>query len=153
MQRIDTNLCYSTCHELVSMSFPPLSHYTCVFSQRVRRILMEPKSLAVIHSLAFQNSCFPSYIRSFLILFSPSTVTTIVDIVVRIEARVVDEEIMNIIIICKIAACWTEEPPRMAPVIIPGIETIPMTLEAPNASLKTIKLRTQTCTSFGLLQA
>lgn len=49
--------------------------------------------------------------------------------VVKIDASVVAEEIMNVIIICNIAACWTEEPPRIAPVIIPGIAMMPITLE------------------------
>ena len=48
--------------------------------------------------------------------------------VVTIAASAVDAEIMNMMIICNFAACSTEEPPRMAPVIIPGIEMMPMTL-------------------------
>jgi hypothetical protein len=55
-------------------------------------------------------------------------VTAITVIVEKIDANVVAEEIMNIMIICSIAACCTEEPPRMAPVIIPGIAMIPRTL-------------------------
>ena len=48
--------------------------------------------------------------------------------VVTIAASAVDAEIINMMIICSFAACSTEEPPRMAPVIIPGIEMMPMTL-------------------------
>lgn len=48
--------------------------------------------------------------------------------VVTMEASAVDEEIMNMMTICKRAACSTEEPPRMAPVIMPGMAIIPMTL-------------------------
>ncbi|KAF5374501.1 hypothetical protein D9615_009119 [Tricholomella constricta] len=48
---------------------------------------------------------------------------------VKIDASAVEEDIMNIMIICSRAACCTDEPPRMAPVIIPGIAIIPRTLE------------------------
>ena len=79
-------------------------------------------------SLAFHSPCTPSYMRSGLTRCWPSTVTAITAIVVKIDASAVDAEIMNVIIICNIAACWTEEPPRMAPVIMPGIAMIPITL-------------------------
>lgn len=48
--------------------------------------------------------------------------------VITIAARVVEAEIMNMMIICSFAACDTEEPPRMAPVIMPGMDIMPMTL-------------------------
>ena len=54
--------------------------------------------------------------------------------VMNTEASVAVAEIMNMMIICSLAACWTEDPPRMAPVIIPGIAMIPITLEG-NQSL------------------
>ena len=44
------------------------------------------------------------------------------------EASTMLAVIMNMMIICSLAAWWTEDPPRIAPVIIPGIEMIPMTL-------------------------
>lgn len=44
------------------------------------------------------------------------------------EERAEQEEIMNMMTIWSLAACWTEEPPRMAPVIIPGIDIMPRTL-------------------------
>jgi len=53
---------------------------------------------------------------------------TMAENVVKIDARVVDAEIMKTMIICSRAACWTEDPPRIAPVIIPGIAMIPSTL-------------------------
>ena len=80
-------------------------------------------------SLAFHRGSSPPSIRSALILWSPSTVTAITAIVVKIDAKVVAEEIMNIMIICSLAACWTEDPPRIAPVIIPGMAMIPRTLD------------------------
>lgn len=48
--------------------------------------------------------------------------------VVNTEARVVLAVIMNIMIICSLAAWWTDEPPRMAPVIMPGMAMMPNTL-------------------------
>ena len=48
--------------------------------------------------------------------------------VVTIEESAVEEEIMNMMTICRRAACSTEDPPRMAPVIMPGIAMIPITL-------------------------
>ena len=44
------------------------------------------------------------------------------------DASAVEEEIMNMMTICRRAACSTEEPPRMAPVIMPGIAMMPITL-------------------------
>lgn len=46
-----------------------------------------------------------------------------------IEERAEAEEIMNMMTIWSFAACSTEEPPRIAPVIIPGMAIIPSTLE------------------------
>jgi hypothetical protein len=39
-----------------------------------------------------------------------------------------DADIMNMIIICSRAAWCTSAPPRIAPVIIPGMEMRPITL-------------------------
>jgi hypothetical protein len=47
----------------------------------------------------------------------------------KMDASVVLAVIMNMMIICSFAACWTEEPPKMAPVIMPGMAIIPSTLE------------------------
>ena len=44
------------------------------------------------------------------------------------HASVLDADIMNIMIICSRAACCTSAPPRIAPVIMPGIAIIPITL-------------------------
>ena len=60
---------------------------------------------------------------------SLSTMTPSARIVVTIDESAVQEEIMNMITICRRAACSTEEPPRIAPVIMPGMAMIPMTLE------------------------
>ena len=43
----------------------------------------------------------------------------------NIEKRAV---IMNKMIICSFVACGTEDPPRMVPVIVPGIAMMPVTL-------------------------
>ena len=48
--------------------------------------------------------------------------------VINTEASTVLAVLMNMMIICSFAAWWTEDPPRMAPVIIPGIAMIPITL-------------------------
>ena len=48
--------------------------------------------------------------------------------VVTIEESAVQEEIMNMMTICSRAACSTEDPPRIAPVIMPGMAMMPMTL-------------------------
>ena len=48
------------------------------------------------------------------------------------DASAVDEDIMNMITICNLAACSTEEPPSIAPVIIPGMAIIPKTLQGAN---------------------
>ena len=44
------------------------------------------------------------------------------------DASAVADDVMNMMTICSFAACPTEDPARSAPVIIPGIATIPMTL-------------------------
>lgn len=54
------------------------------------------------------------------------------------EASTALAEIMNMIIICSLAAWWIEDPPRMVPVIIPGMEMIPMTL---NVRINEIRTR------------
>jgi hypothetical protein len=46
----------------------------------------------------------------------------------NIEASVVVAVIMNRMIICSFAACSTEDPPRMVPVIVPRIAMMPVTL-------------------------
>jgi len=48
--------------------------------------------------------------------------------VMNTEASTVLAVIMNMMIICSLAAWWTDDPPRIAPVIIPGIAMIPRTL-------------------------
>jgi hypothetical protein len=40
-----------------------------------------------------------------------------------------DADIMNMIIICSRAACATSAPPRIAPVIVPGMAMMPITLQ------------------------
>jgi hypothetical protein len=40
-----------------------------------------------------------------------------------------DADIMNMITICSRAACPTSAPPRIAPVIMPGMEMTPTTLQ------------------------
>ena len=54
------------------------------------------------------------------------------------DARAVLAEIMNMMTICKRAACSTDAPPRIAPVIMPGIETMPRTLFAVSRSGRNI---------------
>ena len=66
--------------------------------------------------------------RSLLIRCSWSTTTIMAVKVMNTEASTMLAVIMNIMIICSLAAWWTEDPPRIAPVIIPGIVMIPMTL-------------------------
>lgn len=92
-------------------------------------ILANPfPTFMIPQSLALQTPCFCSYILSVLILCCRSTVMATQENVVNIDARVVDDEIMKTIIIWSRAACCTEDPPRIAPVIIPGIAIIPRTL-------------------------
>ena len=43
--------------------------------------------------------------------------------------------IINMMIICSLAACCTEEPPKIAPVIMPGMAIIPMTLDEHEESI------------------
>ena len=71
---------------------------------------------------------FLSSMRSLLTRCSWSTTIITAAKVINTEASTVEAAIMNMMIICSLAAWWTEDPPRMAPVIIPGIEMIPMTL-------------------------
>lgn len=70
---------------------------------------------------------FCAYIRSLRIRCSASTATRTAENVVNMLARVVLAVIMNMMIIWSLAACCTDEPPRMAPVIIPGMEMMPRT--------------------------
>lgn len=59
---------------------------------------------------------------------SLSTTTRNATRVVNIDARAVDAQIMNMMIIWSFAARSTDAPPRIAPVIIPGIDIMPRTL-------------------------
>ena len=54
---------------------------------------------------------------------------TMAVMVMNSEASTVEAVIMNMMIICSLAAWWTEDPPRIAPVIIPGIAMIPIVLQ------------------------
>lgn len=47
---------------------------------------------------------------------------------VMIQTSALEAEIMNMMIICSFTACEIDDPPRMAPVIMPGMAMIPMTL-------------------------
>lgn len=73
-------------------------------------------------------TCNRGSILSVRILCSESTINASVTKVTETVAKTVDAEFMNITIICSRAACSTGAPARMAPVIIPGIEMIPMIL-------------------------
>ena len=61
---------------------------------------------------------------------SLSTTIMIANPVATIDESTTTEEIMNIKTIWIRAACVTEAPPSMEPVMAPGIEIMPMTLGA-----------------------
>ena len=96
--------------------------------QHPARCFTPPTICAISHFLARQIVCSWTSTRSGRRRCSLSTTTESVMTVVTMAASAVDAEIINMMIICSLAACSTEEPPRMAPVIIPGIEMMPMTL-------------------------
>ena len=96
--------------------------------QHPAKLLTPPTICANTQFLARQMACSLTSTRSGRTRCSLSTTTESVTTVVTIAASAVDAEIINMIIICNFDACSTEEPPRIAPVIIPGIEMIPMTL-------------------------
>ena len=60
--------------------------------------------------------------------WSESTHSYNVKSVAVMHASALDADIMNMMIICSRAACCTSAPPRIAPVIMPGIAIIPITL-------------------------
>ena len=86
------------------------------------------KSSRTFQSFIRYMTGFLSSMRSLLIRCSRSTTITMVIKVMNTEASTMLAVIMNMMIICSLAAWWTEDPPRMAPVIIPGMAMIPMTL-------------------------
>ena len=126
------NINYGKSARLSSLlgSSPPL-----LYILSTQRVIVE----TVIHSTAtiFPITQFlPLYIgcslastRSERILWSPSITIASVKHVVIIDAKAVDEDIMNMITIWSFAAWSTDEPPRIAPVIMPGIAIIPSTLK------------------------
>jgi hypothetical protein len=77
---------------------------------------------------ARRNECGRVYMRSPRIRCPESTHTYSVNSVTVMHASVLDADIMKMIIICRRAAWCTSAPPRIAPVIIPGMEMRPITL-------------------------
>ena len=63
-------------------------------------------------------------------------------------ANTLDADIINMIIICRRAAGSTSAPPRIAPVIVPGMEMMPITLQKGNKWSGTAGTR-RLFTSFG----
>lgn len=136
----------------------PLSSSLLLYTLLTQRIIGE----TIIHSPApiFPSTqfptlyigCFLASIRSGRILWSPSITIPSVKHVVIIDAKAVDEDIMNMITIWSFAAWSTEEPPRIAPVIIPGIEIMPSTLwEEFSGVVRSRKVFLDRPTSFGWL--
>ena len=80
-------------------------------------------------SLPASRSTWGDSIRSLRMRCSESTHTLSAKNVTMIHDNALDAAIMNMIIICNRAACCTSAPPRIAPVIIPGIEMMPKTLQ------------------------
>ena len=78
--------------------------------------------------LARRNGCGRVCMRSLRIRCSESTQTYSVKIVMIMHDSALDADIMNMIIICSRAAWCTSAPPRIAPVIMPGMEMRPITL-------------------------
>lgn len=83
---------------------------------------------SVIKSLVRHTTCRRLSIFSKRMRSSVSTTTLKVSTVETMAESAVAAEIMNMMTIWSRAACSTEEPPRMAPVIMPGMYTIPSTL-------------------------
>jgi hypothetical protein len=79
--------------------------------------------------LARRNGCGRVYMRSPRIRCSESTHTYSVKSVTIMHANTLDADIMNMIIICRRAAGSTSAPPKIAPVIVPGMEIMPITLQ------------------------
>lgn len=79
--------------------------------------------------LTRQTVCGLLSILSALTRESPSMRMLRVMTVVRIHPSALEAEIINMMIICSFAARSTDAPPRRAPVIIPGIDMIPSTLQ------------------------
>lgn len=75
------------------------------------------------------TACGLLSILSALTRESPSMRMLRVMTVVRIHPSALEAEIINMMIICSFAARSTDAPPRRAPVIIPGMDMIPSTLQ------------------------
>src|SRR5271155_251378 len=69
----------------------------------------------------------------------PSSVTTIHITTDIVTASVVVAEMRNMIICWYFTACEMDAPPRIAPVIIPGIETRPITLDVSYVCLEGVR--------------
>lgn len=138
---LNTHYVVQFCHQPRSPWFsslvPPILAPDCPRTQKYFSLSQTPTDV-ISQFLARHNSCCLSSTLSIRTLCSPSTTTPITKVVVTIDARAVEAEIMNMMIICILAACWTEEPPRIAPVIIPGIAIIPRTLRQTEFSYSTL---------------
>lgn len=76
-----------------------------------------------------QITCNRGSILSVRMRWSESTINTSVAKVTVTVAKTVEAEFINMTIICNRAACSTGAPARIAPVIIPGIEIMPIMLQ------------------------
>lgn len=109
--------------------FPPEGRFFVatrrIFSHKTLKLAM---AFRKSQSLPLQTACGRVSTLSVRTRWSESTTTLNERTVATMEDKAVDDEIMNMMTIWSLAACWTDDPPRMAPVIIPGMAMIPSTL-------------------------
>ena len=87
---------------------------------------------------ALQTACNLVSILSGLVRCSVSITTLSAMMVITIPATPMLEVRRNIITICRRAACSTDEPPRMAPDIVPGMAMMPITLLTNKGSSRSV---------------
>lgn len=95
----------------------------------LRLLIVQFQPLLPALPKAFNNPLsFPTLqLLSLLTLPRLSTIMPQVAMTADRVARALDDEIVKMMIDCRRAACSTDAPPRMDPVIIPGMEIRPMT--------------------------
>lgn len=111
---------------------PPLLLLANCFTEPVRAThprCAEPTTAWTAPLQARRNGCGRVKMRSLRIRCSESTHMYSVKSVTTMHDSALDADIMNMIIICRRAAWCTSAPPRIAPVIMPGMAMRPITLK------------------------
>lgn len=112
----------------VSLSPPPLHlHHTA--RDPASHPALAPRTTPLTTLLLTRHTaCGLLSILSVRTRTSASTTTSRLSTVHTTAESTLLPQMRNMTTICSRAACWTDAPPRMAPVIVPGIAMMPITL-------------------------